>query len=127
VLVPGGGGGGQSSGTTISWQHSLWLWPLPPPGRLTVYCEWPVARIGLTRTELDTAPLLAAAPNAVRLWHDEEPSAAHGIWASAAGGTSMTASPEPKPPEADEPDRAAELDALERALTEALRAVRRIR
>jgi hypothetical protein len=54
----GGGGGG------TDWEQSYWLWPLPPPGRLTVVCEWPVARIPVTRVELDTAPIHAAAARA---------------------------------------------------------------
>jgi hypothetical protein len=40
VIVGGGGGGGGGR-----WHQSLWVWPLPPPGRLLFVCEWPAAGI----------------------------------------------------------------------------------
>jgi hypothetical protein len=50
----GGGGGG-------SWQYKFWVWPLPSPGLFDFVCEWPAARIPLTRVELDADLLLEAA------------------------------------------------------------------
>jgi hypothetical protein len=61
VLVPSGGGGGSSGGGRVSMRPSYWLWPLPAAGALTFFVEWPAVEIALTRTEVDTAPILAAA------------------------------------------------------------------
>lgn len=36
VLMTGGGGGGGGD-----WQQSVRVWPLPPPGPLSIVCEWP--------------------------------------------------------------------------------------
>jgi len=43
------------------WEERYWVWPLPPPGALTLVCEWPAAEIPLTRIALDTAAILEAA------------------------------------------------------------------
>jgi hypothetical protein len=51
------GGGGDIG----EWQHSFWVWPLPPPGKLEFLCEWPKAEIPLTRSELDSAAIINAA------------------------------------------------------------------
>ena len=59
------GGGG---GAAFDWQ--LWLWPLPPPGVVTLVCEYPHVGIALTRYEIDTAPLLEAASQSIKLWED---------------------------------------------------------
>lgn len=63
VLMGGGGGGG-----VRSVDRDYWLWPLPPPGRLRVACEWLAQGIELTVQELDSAALLAAAERARPLW-----------------------------------------------------------
>jgi hypothetical protein len=34
------------------------------PGRMEFVCEWPAAGLPLTRTELDAAAIIAAAPRA---------------------------------------------------------------
>jgi hypothetical protein len=54
----GGGGGGR-------WRQDFWVWPLPPPGPVTLVCEWPVAGIALSRAEIDAQVLLVAAGRAV--------------------------------------------------------------
>ncbi len=65
------GGGG---GAAFNWQ--VWLWPLPPPGVLTVVCEYPQAGIALTRYEVEAAPILEAIHqkprprNACPIWED---------------------------------------------------------
>ena len=59
------GGGG---GAAFDWQ--FWLWPLPPPGVVTLVCEYPHVGIALTRSEIDTAPLLEAASQSIKLWTD---------------------------------------------------------
>jgi hypothetical protein len=63
VLQGGGGGGGDRSV-----DRDYWLWPLPPPGRLRVVCQWPDQDIELTVQDLDAEPLLAAAHRASPLW-----------------------------------------------------------
>ena len=37
----------------ISVRHSLWLWPIPPPGGLDILTEWPAFGIPTTRTNID--------------------------------------------------------------------------
>jgi hypothetical protein len=59
VLRTGGGGGGGGS-----WRQSIWIWPLPPPGRLTFVCQWPEAGIELTRHDIDAQIILEAATRA---------------------------------------------------------------
>lgn len=56
VMRPHGGSGGGGR-----FSHQLWVWPLPPPGPLSLVCEWQAAGIPLTRRELDAQVLLDAA------------------------------------------------------------------
>ena len=125
VLIQHRGGGGQSGEDSVSWQVSFWLWPLPEPGRLSLYVEWPVAGIELSRADLETEQLLTAAGKATRLW--SEPGT--GAWTLSAGQSVMmqriASREEPTAESAAVP--VAELDALEAALANALRAVRRSR
>jgi hypothetical protein len=60
----GGGGGG-------SWRQTQWVWPLPPPGRVEIVCEWPALDIPLTRSELDAQLILDAVPRAQVVFSDE--------------------------------------------------------
>jgi hypothetical protein len=48
---------------------SLWLWPLPPPGPLTLTCEW--VQRGEATLVLDGQAILTAAGHAVAFWPDE--------------------------------------------------------
>ena len=66
VLHGGGGGGGGAA-----WRQTYWVWPLPPPGPLTVVCEWPVADIPLSRCEIDSGEIIAAARRAQVVFSDE--------------------------------------------------------
>jgi hypothetical protein len=68
VLVPGSGGG-DDRGVDVS----LWLWPLPPPGDLTVVCAWPARGIAETRTVIATDALARAARGTTELWPWEPP------------------------------------------------------
>jgi hypothetical protein len=63
LLVPGGGGGGGRSFDT-----TIWLSPLPPPGPVTLISAWP--RVGMQETEtmLDGAALAEAGAQAEVLW-----------------------------------------------------------
>ena len=68
-LQPGGGGGGYSSSAGFS--AGYWVWPLPPAGPLAFVCEWPALGIPLTRREIDSGPIRAAAAKATPLWDEE--------------------------------------------------------
>ena len=59
VLLPTSGGGSTGRG-----HQKYWVWPLPPPGKLAFWCEWPAQGIAETRTEIDAAVILDAAARA---------------------------------------------------------------
>jgi hypothetical protein len=59
VMRPRGGRGQEDE-----WSQTFWVWPLPPPGPMEFVSEWPAAGLPLTRTELDAAAIIAAAPRA---------------------------------------------------------------
>lgn len=63
VLTGGGGGGGDRSV-----DRDYWLWPLPPPGRLRVVCQWLAQDIDLHVEDLQAEPFLEAARRAFPLW-----------------------------------------------------------
>ena len=64
VISQGGGGGGDG------WRMDQWLWPLPPPGALIFFVEWPAFDVGETSTSVDTGELHRAAQDAQRVWPD---------------------------------------------------------
>jgi hypothetical protein len=64
--VDGGGGGGGAGGGR--WQYGYYVWPLPPEGPFAFVCEWPIADIPETRTEIDSALLRDAAADAIIVW-----------------------------------------------------------
>jgi hypothetical protein len=66
VMHPRGGGGGGGR-----WSHTYWVWPLPPPGPLTLVCEWPAVGIAVTRSELDAKPILDAAARAQVIFSED--------------------------------------------------------
>jgi hypothetical protein len=73
VLRSNGGRMSGYVGDGESWatqDGEYWLWPLPPPGPLRVFCRWPERDIELVEHELDAAPLLEAAKRARPLWPD---------------------------------------------------------
>jgi hypothetical protein len=45
----------------------FWVWPLPPEGRLIFACEWPAAKIPLTRAAFDADQVIEAAQRAREL------------------------------------------------------------
>lgn len=49
ILLGGGGGGSESR-----YELSYWVWPLPPPGPLTLFMEWPAEGLSQTTFELDS-------------------------------------------------------------------------
>jgi hypothetical protein len=68
ILAPHGGSGGSSDRGRTSLHQSYWLWPLPPPGRLRFFAEWPALGVELSSVELDPGPILDAAERSQRLW-----------------------------------------------------------
>ena len=62
-LVAGGGGGGPGAVDT-----SYLLYPVPPPGRLAIFCAWPAHGIDETRTEFDGSGLAALQAQVETLW-----------------------------------------------------------
>jgi hypothetical protein len=70
VFSPRGGSGGGGVGGTILLDQSYWLWPLPDPGALRIFAEWPAVGIGLSEIELAAEPLLEAARRSQALWPD---------------------------------------------------------
>lgn len=71
VLMQIGGSGGSGDEETVALEERYWLWPLPTPGQLGVYVEWPALEIPLSTADLDTSALRAAAERSTRLWSDE--------------------------------------------------------
>ena len=63
VLSGVGGGGGDRS-----WDGTYWLWPLPPPGRLRVACQWLAQGVAETVQDLDGQPFLDAAERSRPIW-----------------------------------------------------------
>lgn len=63
-VLSGGGGGGSDR----SVDRDYWLWPLPPPGRLKVVCQWLKLGIEPTSSVIDADQIAAAAQRAVPAW-----------------------------------------------------------
>lgn len=63
LLMPRGGGGGGNR-----YDFRYWIWPLPPPGPITLACEWPAKDVPLTTKQLDATPILDAAQRSEKLW-----------------------------------------------------------
>jgi hypothetical protein len=74
----GGGGGGR-------WHQSFWMWPLPPIGPLFLVCEWPAARIPLTRVEVDSERLREAAGRSRLLFPNQASAVGGGTWSRGLG------------------------------------------
>lgn len=62
VFDQGGKGGG------ASWESTYWVWPLPPPGDLTLVAEWPIHGIEETRVILDADELRERAAESEVIW-----------------------------------------------------------
>lgn len=57
-----GGGSGRPTGSQF--RQGYWISPLPPPGPISIVCEWPVAGIPVVHHELDAQRILDAAERA---------------------------------------------------------------
>jgi len=103
LTTSGGSGGG------LSYDFRYWLHPLPPPETVQLLVRWDVRGIPETSVELDLTPAVAAAADAVELWHlptfEEDPPSG-GWFAYSPGGPYVTGS-------APAPDDDASRDALD--------------
>jgi hypothetical protein len=68
-LTPHGGGGGGG----LSWQIGYWIYPLPPPGPLTLAIAWPAQDVGEETYSVDASPIIEAAAGSAVLWEDNRP------------------------------------------------------
>jgi hypothetical protein len=64
-----------SSASDRRWTGRMWLWPLPPPGRLTFAFAWAEQGVQETTVDVDAAPLAEAAARTRTLWPDDRPAA----------------------------------------------------
>jgi hypothetical protein len=67
VQLQSGRGGG------LSFDAHYWVFPLPPPGPITLAIEWPARGIAAVRHELDAGAILDAAGRSEPLWEDDRP------------------------------------------------------
>jgi hypothetical protein len=70
-VLRGPGGFFSSSSRQVYMSH--WMWPLPPPGKLTLVAEWADRGIPETAIELDAAVILQAASEVVPIWDEDRP------------------------------------------------------
>ncbi|MFL5929155.1 MAG: hypothetical protein ACJ77E_19665 [Gaiellaceae bacterium] len=131
VLIQAGGGGGQTGRTSVSWNASFWLWPLPAAGVLRITCEWPIAGIPVSTVEVDAAEMVAASAKAARIFDEGEggpagpSSASHQyVLARSSGEATSVAADEPGGGPADV---AAELRSAQQSLARALATLDRLR
>ncbi len=95
-----GGGGGDAG-----WNYRYWVWPLPPEGPLAFVCEWPIADIPETRSEIDSTLLRDAAADAIIVWPENESEASHDGGSTMDNVWRVVLEPEPsKPPGPAESD-----------------------
>lgn len=64
---------GSSSGSDNTYDLTLWLSPLPPPGPVTMVCRWPELDIDETKVTLDGTAIAAAGRAAIELWPPDFP------------------------------------------------------
>jgi hypothetical protein len=70
VLFHAAGGGGSGGAGRLRLNPGYWLWPLPSPGSLGLYVEWPELEIELSSVRIPCAPLLEAAARSESFWPD---------------------------------------------------------
>ena len=78
------GGGGDGRG----WDFGYWVYPLPPPGSVTVAFVWPRGQLAEQSREFDATPIIVAADASEQLWEDNRPVGPNS--ASAGAVTSMS-------------------------------------
>jgi hypothetical protein len=121
VVMPRGGGGGGGE-----WKQSFWVWPLPSPGRLVLYFDWPDQGIEETAVVLDGTELRQAGEHAIELWPSGREPVAGSPWPPVGGTWQQLVASAP----AQRPDRARadspgppDRDAAERAIRAAFTTV----
>jgi hypothetical protein len=97
ILSGGDGGGGGLAGGGARLHYTHWVWPLPPEGPLAFVCEWPIADIPETKTQIDSALLHDAAVETVTLWPDTEAGDDSDDWTYETHRVELPQSP-PEPP-----------------------------
>jgi hypothetical protein len=103
ILSEGGGGGGGDAAGGSRWRQEYWVWPLPPEGPLAFVCEWPIADIPETRSEIDSAPFRDAANEAVILWSGSETGGGFDGWSRETYRIDLPESPPDAPSPGDPP------------------------
>jgi hypothetical protein len=70
ILSPLSFGGGR-----FQKNRCYWVWPLPPPGPLTFFCEWAAFSIPEQHTEVEAQLILDASKRSYEIWpsHNPEP------------------------------------------------------
>ena len=68
VLMHHGGGGGSAGSGRVTMSPGFWLWPLPPPGPMRVFVDWPALDVELSHVELSADLLRDAASRSHALW-----------------------------------------------------------
>jgi hypothetical protein len=59
---------GPPTGTFVAgWDLRFWVWPLPPPGPVRVFCRWPVAEIEHAERTLQAERIVEAAKRSLSL------------------------------------------------------------
>lgn len=71
LKVTGSEGSSGGPGDEEHVRVSLWLWPLPPPGPVTVRCSWPGRGLQDASIVLDGDAIRAAASQALPFWTPE--------------------------------------------------------
>jgi hypothetical protein len=69
VMWPLSGGGGGSTSES-HFDQGYWISPLPPPGLMSVVCEWPAVGIPLVRHEVDARLILDGADRSRGIFPD---------------------------------------------------------
>jgi hypothetical protein len=69
IVALGGGGGGGRTGESY-FHQGYWISPLPPPGPVSLVCEWPTVEIPVARQEIDAQLILDAADRARAMFGD---------------------------------------------------------
>jgi hypothetical protein len=60
-----------AEGTAWRMDVQFWVWPMPPEGEGSFFCEWPSEGIPLTRVPFETGILREASARAHTLWNPE--------------------------------------------------------
>jgi hypothetical protein len=96
ALRSGGGGGGSNS-----YKYGFWVYPLPPPGEVTLAVEWLAQGVDLTQRAIDANAIIEAASRSVTLWEDNRPTSLGAPSTGHVMGSEqsvMSATTETKPP-----------------------------